>query len=95
MRSHKTDTNQREIVAALRKAGCSVHVTSDQHDGFPDLVVGRTHRAGGSHTYLIEVKSGPRSGLTPAQKRFRASWRGHYAVASGVDEALIAVGLAK
>ena len=37
----RTDLNQKKIVTALRKKlNCSVYVTHDQHNGFPDIVVG-------------------------------------------------------
>lgn len=97
MRAKKVDNVQADIVKALRKAGVSVWVTSSLGDGGPDLVCGvKGGRNGHSHiaNYLIEVKS--KSGtLTPDQKEFRAEWKGHYAIARSVDDALIICGLAK
>lgn len=95
MRARKVDANQRAIVGALRAAGCSVFVTSDVGCGFPDLVVGRHNYRGGSFTYLLEIKSSHKASLTAEQRRFRAEWRGHYAIVWDVDTALIAVGIIK
>ena len=88
----KVDRNQPEIVAAYRKAGASVAITSTAGQGFPDLVVGYR-----GVSYLIEVKDGelPPSArkLTPAQVKFRDDWRGHYAVVKSVEEALAVIGV--
>lgn len=91
-RAAKTDDNQTEIVNALRRAGCSVTVTSAVGDGFPDIAVGR-----GQATFLLEIKDGskPPSArkLTRDQEQWHGSWRGHAAVVHSVNEALQAVGL--
>lgn len=91
-RAAKIDANQQNIVAALRKAGCSVAVTSNVGDGFPDLCVGRCNQV-----FLLEVKDGakPPSArrLTPDQERFHAEWRGHVAVVLCAEDALREVGL--
>ena len=87
MRKARTDANQREIVAALRKIGASVAVTSNQHTGFPDIVVGFRGK-----NYLIEIKDGekPKSQqkLTEAQVDFHSLWRGQIAVCNSVEQAL-------
>lgn len=54
MRKHgRTDTNQREIVAALRQAGAFVQSVADVGNGCPDLIVAYHGRV-----FLIEVKDG-------------------------------------
>ena len=92
MRRAAVDANQSEIVAALRKAGCSVTPTHQAGKGFPDLAVG--HRG---KTYLIEVKDGEkapsRRKLTDDQVRWHGQWLGHKAVVCNVAEALEAVGI--
>jgi Holliday junction resolvase len=92
MRRAAVDANQSEIVAALRKAGCSVTPTHQAGKGFPDLAVG--HRG---KTYLIEVKDGEkppsRQKLTDDQVRWHGQWLGHKAVVCNVSEALEAVGI--
>lgn len=88
----KKDDNQDEIVEALRAAGASVAITSAQHKGFPDLVVGYDGK-----TYLMEVKDGSKvpskQRLTPDQERFFADWKGHVCVVNSVDAALAVLGL--
>lgn len=51
MRAKRTDCNQREIVADLRKRGYAVDVRSDVGKGLPDLIV-----YDGSILRLVEVK---------------------------------------
>lgn len=63
----RTDANQTEIVAALRKAGAYVWVI-----GLPvDLLVGHKGR-----TFLVEVKTTSKKRLTPLQADFFDNWPG-------------------
>lgn len=91
MRAAKVDDNQTEIVKALRQVGATVKALHAVGDDFPDLAVGYHGR-----TYLIEIKDGnkppSRRKLSPGQKEFHESWRGHAAVANNVDEALKEIG---
>lgn len=86
-RAAKTDKNQKEIVGALRMAGCTVTDLSAVGEGCPDLVVGRA-----GHNYLLEVK-GPKGKLTEAQHEWRARWNGQCATVRTIAEALAAVGI--
>ena len=84
----RTDGNQTEVVAALRKSGASVCSLAGQADGVPDLLVGWRGK-----TILIEVKdsSKPPSArkLTPAQVRWHAEWTGQPVhVVNSVEDAL-------
>jgi hypothetical protein len=78
-RAAKVDSNQADIVAALRAIGCSVAVTSAAGDGFTDLVVG-DH----GNNYLMEVKDGSlppsKRKLTDDQIEFHGSWKGQICV---------------
>lgn len=66
-RAARVDSNQLEIVAALRSVGASVFVI-----GLPvDLLVGYK-----GHTMLMEVKTGPKKPLTALQHAFFANWTG-------------------
>lgn len=89
-RAAKVDDNQAEIVAALRKIGASVTVTSAVGNGFPDLAVGWR-----GMTTLLELKDGskPPSArkLTPEQEKWHANWRGQVAVVETVEQAIEAV----
>lgn len=88
----KIDVNQPEIVAALRKAGCSVELLHRVGGGCPDLLCGR---AGVNH--LLEVKDGekPPSAriLTGDEKCWHRNWCGRVVIVESVEEALRAVGL--
>jgi Holliday junction resolvase len=89
-RAARIDDNQKEVVKALRKAGCRVLSLAAMHNGCPDLLV---YRAG--QLYLLEVKDGDkfksRQKLTPHQVQFHADWP--VSVVNSVDSALVAVGL--
>lgn len=69
--ARRTDSNQREIVSALRQMGYSVAITSSVGDGFPDLVVGKA-----GATWLIELKSSRKAGYTEHQTVFMRIWTG-------------------
>jgi hypothetical protein len=63
----RVDANQTQIVSALRAAGAYVWVI-----GLPvDLLVGYKN-----HTFLVELKSGPRKRLTKLQADFFENWSG-------------------
>ncbi len=95
MRACRVDSNQKEIVSALRGIGCSVAVTSSAGDGFPDLVVGRTNLHGVKQNFLLEIKDGKKPPskrrLEPKQIKLHSSWQGQIAVVTSVSEALNAV----
>ena len=83
----RTDENQAAIVEALRKAGADVWVI-----GLPvDLLVGYK-----GHTFLVEVKNGPRKRLTALQADFFESWGGGtLARIDGPEAALHMIGVLK
>lgn len=83
MKAKRIDGNQHEIVAALRKIGASVAITSMVGNGFPDLVVGFQKR-----TIVLEIKRSKKEHLTPKEKEFHESWRGAIAIISSIDEAI-------
>lgn len=85
-RAAKVDGNQAEIVELLRAIpGCTVAVTSEVGNGFPDLVVGYR----GSN-FLFEVKDPEqpkhRHALTPDQERFHVAWTGQIQKVFGIAE---------
>ena len=61
----RTDSNQRQMVEALREAGFTVHDMSKCGWGVPDLIVCK-----GRHCEWVEVKAGPWEGLTDAEGVF-------------------------
>ena len=85
----RRDTNQSDIVRALRFAGCSVVDLASVGGGVPDLLVGRSQRV----LRLLEVKM-PGEKLTPDQTQFRSNWNGTPVVTvTSIEEVLDAMGL--
>lgn len=82
----RIDGNQNDIVKNLRKAGCSVAITSSLGGGFPDLVVGLQGR-----TYLFEIKDPTASKadqkLTMKEFAWHQLWRGQVDVIKSWEEA--------
>ena len=63
----RVDANQEQIVSALRAAGAYVWII-----GLPvDLLVGYK-----GHTFLMEIKDGPKKRLTKLQADFFENWSG-------------------
>jgi len=63
----RVDANQMQIVSALRAAGAYVWII-----GLPvDLLVGYK-----GHTFLMEIKDGPKKRLTKLQADFFENWTG-------------------
>lgn len=63
----RVDANQSQIVSALRAAGAYVWII-----GLPvDLLVGYK-----GHSYLVEIKDGPKKRLTALQQDFFNNWSG-------------------
>jgi hypothetical protein len=66
-RAARVDANQEQIVSALRAAGAYVWII-----GLPvDLLVGYKN-----HTFVVEVKDGPKRRLTNLQEEFFKNWTG-------------------
>jgi hypothetical protein len=90
-RAARIDANQKEIVAALRRAGCSVQSLATVGKGCPDLIVGRNGK-----NFLIEVKDGAKvpsaRKLTDDEKRWHEQWNGQVSIVEDVDQALQLVG---
>jgi len=83
----RVDKNQAEIVKALRDAGAYVWII-----GLPvDLLVGYN-----GHSFLVEVKDGPKKRLTKLQQDFFENWSGStLARIDGPEAALRMIGVAK
>jgi hypothetical protein len=84
-RAARVDANQAQIVSALRAAGAYVWII-----GLPvDLLVGYK-----GHTFLVEVKDGPRKRLTALQQDFFDNWSGStLARVDGPEAALRMIGV--
>lgn len=94
MRRARVDENQREVVAELRKAGCSVQPLHTVGAGVPDLLVGYR-----SQNYLLEVKDGnkPPSArkLNERQEEWHVKWRGQVLTVTSGKDALEQLGIVK
>lgn len=89
MTAKRTDANQAEIVAALRKAGCSVQPIHTVGRGCPDLLVGHNGRC-----YVFEAKTA-KGRLTDDELDWWEHWRGQYDVIHSAEDALRVMGLLK
>jgi Holliday junction resolvase len=74
-RAARTDSNQEEIVKALRAVGATVQSLAGVGHGVPDLLVGYQGK-----TILMEIKDGTKSPskreLTEDQVKWIDSWTG-------------------
>ena len=84
-RAARIDANQDAVVIALRAAGAYVWII-----GLPvDLLVGYK-----GHTFLVEIKDGPKKRLTDLQEAFFAKWAGGTLVrVDGPEAALRMIGV--
>jgi hypothetical protein len=78
----KPDSVQPAIVDALFKAGCRVQVLSAVGMGCPDLLVSKA-----GAMWLLELKLAGEP-LTPAQKKWHATWDAPVYVVHTAEEAL-------
>lgn len=76
----KRDSNEPDIIDALRAVGCTVQPLSIK--GVCDLLVGID-----GINYLLEVKNG-KNDLTDDQIKFFETWDGQCAVVRTVEEAI-------
>ena len=83
----RTDANHADIIALLRKAGCSVLDMSRLGGGAPDIALGY-----GGLTMFAEIKDGskPPSArkLTDAEQRWVDSWTGGCRLITNSEDAL-------
>jgi hypothetical protein len=86
-RAARVDANQTAVISALRAAGAYVWII-----GLPvDLLVGYK-----GHSFLVEVKNGPRKRLTALQEDFFNNWSGStLARIDGPEAALRMIGVIK
>ena len=84
-RAARVDQNQAQVVSALRAAGAYVWII-----GLPvDLLVGYKN-----HTFLVEIKDGPKKKLTNLQEDFFKNWSGStLARIDGPEAALRMIGV--
>lgn len=85
--ARKIDANQPQIVAALRKVGCTVEHLHSVGKGCPDLLC-----AVNDEVFLIEVKDGAKppsaQKLTPDQITWHRDWNAQVHIVNSVEGAL-------
>jgi hypothetical protein len=88
----KIDSNQNEVVDALRKAGASVQSLAALGKGVPDLLVSIR-----GVNLLMEIKDGskPKSAqkLTEDQLKWHGAWQGPVCIVDGPKAALRMIGV--
>ena len=87
MRAARVDSNQKEIVEALRKAGATVLHTHQLKNCF-DILVGYN-----GINYIVEIKDGNKPPsqrkLTTGEEKFRDEWEGgEYYIIESIEQAL-------
>ncbi len=90
MRAARVDANQKELVAAFRKLGCSVLHLHKVGDGCPDLAIG-LHKK----TVLVELKDGSKPpsarSLTKLEEKFHADWKGILCLVEDLEDVIALV----
>lgn len=82
------DSNQTEIVKALRGVGCTVLLLHAVGQGCPDVLCGTPR----GDNVLLEIKSA-KGKLDAKQVEWHQTWRGPVYVVRSVAEAFAAVGI--
>ena len=86
----KVDSNQREIVSALRQIGATVQILSMVGKGCPDILVGFRR-----NNFLFEIKDSnkppSKRKLTPDERQWHDDWRGQVTTISTVDQVIALV----
>lgn len=89
MRRAASDANEKLIVDALRKMGCSVERIRSLRGGCPDLLIGLDGK-----NYLVEVKQPKTGRLSAAQIKWHSEWNGGAPlVVRAVDDVILFVNL--
>ena len=88
----RTDSNQKEIVKALRGAGASVQHLHTLGKGCPDILVGFNGK-----NFLMEIKDGTKPhtkrSLTQLEREWHQHWQGQVTVLQSVVDALAILGI--
>ena len=87
----RIDSNHKEIVAALRKAGATVVSLAAMKHGCPDLLVGYA-----GETVLMEIKRDAKAKFTSDQLEFLGRWKGGaISRVDSVEAAIRALGITR
>jgi Holliday junction resolvase len=88
-RAAKVDSNQEQIVSALRAAGASVQSLAAIGKGCPDLLAAK-----GGAMFLFEVKHG-KGKTNELQAKWHIGWNAAVHVVYGPEDALRVIGAVK
>lgn len=80
--ANRKDSNEDEIVAALKAIGCTV-----MYGKQVDLIVGYDYGERGKRNYLMEIKTA-KGKLKPSQEALLRVWKGQYSIVRTVQEAI-------
>ena len=90
MRAARVDKNQKEIVEAFRKFGCSVLMLHTVGHGCPDIAVGKNKK-----TVLVEIKDGNKvksaKELTKDEQKFHDEWKGSLFIVENLGDVIALV----
>ena len=90
MRASRVDKNQKEIVEAFRKFGCSVLMLHTVGHGCPDIAVGKNKK-----TVLVEIKDGNKvksaKELTKDEQKFHDEWQGSLFIVENLGDVIALV----
>lgn len=93
-RAAKIDSNQTQIVKALRAIGATVLPMHTLGSGAPDILVGYR-----GENFALEIKDGEKAPsarkLTPDEEKWHREWQGHVTTVYDVVDALMAIGATK
>src|SRR5512139_1208375 len=81
--TYRVDSNQAEIVQALRDIGASVTVIAGIGGGCPDLLVGYA-----GVNYLMEIKASKNATFTEAECEWELAWHGSVFIVTTAQEAV-------
>src|SRR5512139_66307 len=81
--AYRVDSNQAEIVQALRAIGASVTVIAGVGGGCPDLLVGFN-----GTNYLFEVKAPHGAKFTEAEYELKLAWGSSVFIVTSTEEAV-------
>jgi Holliday junction resolvase len=90
LRIARVDKNQKEIVEAFRKFGCSVLMLHTVGHGCPDIAVGKNKK-----TVLVEIKDGNKvksaKELTKDEQKFHDEWQGSLFIVENLGDVIALV----
>jgi hypothetical protein len=93
-RAARVDSNPGDIIAALRRVGCTVLDMSRLGGGAPDIAIGY-----GGLTMLAEIKDGSKAPsarrLTEDEQKFHNTWTGGVRVIQCVEDAMEAASVVR